>query len=295
MQLRPYYLSMSRFPKLDNPCVYALLSLVIITPGFSHGLTEDRLHNINHDIGQQPDNPKLYLQRGIILEDSEHWNEALSDYKKAFEIDSDYNEALFRQGKTYLEKGDLKKSLTILKRYIAHRPRSPAGHKILARAYADTNRLEKAVHHYDLSIKYDLNPPPQLYLDRMQVLFKTDPIPTEQIASGLMEGINKHGNTIIFSEAIIKLYTVNKNYQLALNWLDKIPESLKNSPYWLNRRADLEYKRGNKNQALRLYAKSIHQLKALPVFRQNTPALAAAQHHAEKEILRIKDQKQAVK
>jgi tetratricopeptide (TPR) repeat protein len=277
--------------KASNPLIlgnYFLLLIITATPVYAHGLTHDRLQTLDHAIAHSPKEPALYLNRGRIYQDSGLWDDALLNYAQALQIDTDFNEAIYWQGKAYFQKGDYKKAEITLQKYLSREFHAPAGHRSIAKVYSRLGDNLKAAEHYDQAINNDQNPSPQIYLERTRTLLKIDPIPVKRINSGLVDAINRHGQIVTFLDLLIDLNIKTANYQEAIVWLEKLPTNLKNTPLWLTRKGAITAFSGHRNEAKKLFRMALEGIAALPEYKQNLPAFVIVRYQAEQGILQLK-------
>jgi tetratricopeptide (TPR) repeat protein len=60
---------------------------------------------LNQAIESDQDNPTFYYARGVLFDQNEDYEKAISDYKKAIELDSNYFDALYNLGVIYFNQG----------------------------------------------------------------------------------------------------------------------------------------------------------------------------------------------
>lgn len=241
--------------------VYVLLTVLLTPCLYAHGLSHQRMHVLDHKIEDYPKDPTLYIRRGRIFQETKRWDEALFAFAKALQIDPTFYKAFYWQGNVFLRKGDYEQAEKALQKYLNQKPDSPAGHSAIAKVYTKLDDNLKAADHLDLAIKNDNNPPPQVYLERAQVLFKVHPIPDGRIYKGLNEAIKKHGSISTYLELLINLNINTKNYLQAIIWIDKLPANLNRTPRWLIKKAELEVLKGDPNNAIKFYQMSIKTIK----------------------------------
>ena len=267
--------------------LYVLLTLLSAPSLYAHGLSHQRMHTLDHEIERYPKDPTLYIRRGRIYQETKQWDDALFDFETALLIDPTFYKAFYWQGNTLLRKGDYEQAEKSLLKYLNKKPDSPSGHSAIAKVYIKLGNHLKAADHLDLAISNDNNPPPQVYLERAQVLFKVHPIPDGRINRGLNEAIKKHGSISTYLELFINLNINTKNYQQALVWIDKLPTNLKRTTRWLIKKAELEAQKGDQNNALKFYQMSIESIKNLPQHKQNLPVYVAMRKKAKRGIDQI--------
>eukprot|EP01027_Heterolobosea_sp_BB2_P027427 GEZU01042820.1.p1 GENE.GEZU01042820.1~~GEZU01042820.1.p1 ORF type:complete len:213 (-),score=46.44 GEZU01042820.1:130-768(-) len=83
------------------------------------------LENYNALIAKDPNNPKLYHERGNIHFDEKNYEEALADYNKAIELDGNYFMYYFDRGDLYIVRDDFKQAMKDATKCIELNPRFP--------------------------------------------------------------------------------------------------------------------------------------------------------------------------
>ncbi|MEQ8624665.1 MAG: tetratricopeptide repeat protein [Vicingaceae bacterium] len=76
------------------------LSYLLIT-----GQTDEALANFDKAIANDPQNPSLYYNRGLIYDELGDMENAAKDYNKALEVDSTFFDAAYNLGAMYFNKG----------------------------------------------------------------------------------------------------------------------------------------------------------------------------------------------
>ena len=264
---------------------FLVVFLAISSPSaFAHGVTHDRLEAVNHDISHCPDDPVLYVKRGRVHADAEHWDEALKDYETALKIDPDYHETRFWQGDVLIRMGKYQRARATLQIYLKHLPESPSGNRAMGQVMLKLAEFTKAADYYDRAIESDANPPPQLYLERARALMQARPLPEKRILAGLAAGLVRHPFNVPIIEQLVNVNVSLEAYTQAIVAMNSLPAVVQDLPNWIIRRAKIEALRGHRTAALRLYKRALERLEAMPEKRKRLPAFAKARHLAERGI-----------
>lgn len=91
------------------------------------GQREEAVTLATKAIEAAPDSGDAYLQRGLFLDGSRKFAEALADFTKVLEIDP-RSEVYHYRGCTHFKLGKIKESLADFDKYLALRPDAKAGH-----------------------------------------------------------------------------------------------------------------------------------------------------------------------
>jgi tetratricopeptide (TPR) repeat protein len=92
------------------------------------------------------------------------WNEAESAYRKALDINPNYERAYINLGNVYLSKGEIDKALIAYEKTLSLNPQHANAHKNLALALYATGNYKLAITHYDKAIELGVSPD-QNFLD----------------------------------------------------------------------------------------------------------------------------------
>ncbi|MEJ2416997.1 MAG: tetratricopeptide repeat protein [Exilibacterium sp.] len=267
--------------------IAAVLIAAVSPTVFSHGAAQDRLHRLEHEIEHHPDDPALYVKRGRVYRDAEQWDNALNDFVSALKIDRQYHEARYWQGEALMQKGDLRGAEQVLKKYITQVPDSPSGNRTLSQVLMQLHKYPQAAYYLDQTIQHDSRPPPQVFLERARALANITPLPTRRIVAGLKKGLVKHPRNVVIINELVRIYELAEQRDSALAAIDLLPSRLRDSPKWLNRRAQIEMHRGHRKRALDLYRQTIAKIDALPEQRRRLPAFVHARQAAESGISKL--------
>lgn len=259
----------------------AWIGLLLPMAALSHGAIHERLATLDRQIERTPRAASLYVQRGRVYRDAEHWEDALNDYTRARELNPRLDEALYWQGEAWLRVGELERARDVLQQYLERVPASPAGHRALAQVLVEQGEWAEAARHFDRSIASDGKPPAQTYLERARALAQIRPVPLEEIRRGLEQGLAVHPYHVAIVSELIDVDRNALDFGSALQRFEQLPPMLQNLPEWLNHRAELEAERGDREAAAGYYRAALSRIAELPPTRQQLPAIASAQREAE--------------
>lgn len=272
---------MNKKPNLITAFSIGLILCVLTDTLHAHGLANDRIADISHQIEHQPKDAILYLKRGRVALDSAHWKDALRDFEKAEQLNENLFDAIYWQGYAKLKQGYTQSASEQLIRYLKKSPTSPSGHQYLAQAYVLLGKYSDAANHYDLAIQYNVNAQPQVYVERVQALNKITPPPSKRIAKGIQDGIDILGPQINLLELMVETYAQAKQYKSAILWHTRYPQSLRNTPSWMLKHGQLYEWDDQVTEALLWYSKSIQSIALFTPAKQALPAYQNLKNHAQ--------------
>lgn len=250
----------------------------------AHGLMSDRLAAINREVVLNPNDAKLYIKRGRIFQNADHWQQALTDFKKAEAVDPTLNETLYWQGLAHLKLSELKDAKTLLARYLEKKPDAALGYRLLAHVYLEEKLYSHAEKNFDLAIAKDKNATPSLYIERARAQQQIKPLPSDRIQRGLNEGIAMHGNIVLYVSELVELYRVQNDYLTANKWINTLPCHVQESIKWQMIKADIASASGKPLEAKYLYQSVLDKINELPSDKKRATAFSSAQMKAKKAL-----------
>lgn len=268
-----------------------LVLLTMWAQAFAHGTVGNRMADVNHALEHDPDDARLYMERGRIHQEKQRWSEALADYDRARQLDKNLHEAVYWTGLLWFERLEYPVAEQLLQKYVSLTD-SPQGHTALGELYMQTDKPELSAQHYDKAIKLDITPPPGLYLKRARALMQAQPVAPsakylKDIVTGIDEGIDRHGELATYLELLIELYDRNGDYRQALDTVARLPSSLRQSPAWQLRKAELQLKAGDKKSATTTYLEVIDAVERLPEHRRNVKANIEVKQEAQLALTKL--------
>ena len=247
----------------------------------SHNGSHDRIRQVTHDIEHHPKNPDLRVKRGRMHRDSEQYDLAIQDFKKALSMNPKHQEALYWISEVYTRTHQIPKAKKHLKLLISNSANSPKAHQLLGEIYKKNQQFEESVKHYDLSINVDRKPSPQIFIDRAEAIKQlTSMKPKEttlSVIKSIEQGIEFHGPLINYSSFLIEYLMVQEEYQLALDWFEYLPNAVQNTPKWLNQKAHIYEKQGEKKKAIKAYQQTLSVIDSMTERKKRLKA-----HESEK-------------
>jgi tetratricopeptide (TPR) repeat protein len=106
---------------------------------------------------QSNDDPKALLKRGIALNDSGKYDEAIAKYNQAIKVDPNYQDAYYETAYTFFSTGKEKEAIPYLEKLISLNSSSAQAYDMLGSIYDDMKQPDKAMEYYKLGIKADPN------------------------------------------------------------------------------------------------------------------------------------------
>lgn len=253
---------------------------------WAHGTSATRLSALTHSIEHHP-SAELYIRRGRVQFDSEHWQLALADFDKAIELESENAEAIFWQAEVYNRLRQTPQAIQRLLDYLAVEPNSPLGHWRLAGILTKQKRFNEALPHYQSAIALDTNPSPQIYQDFINNLIAIQPRPEKTIDLAISQSQEAHPHAITLVQQAVDYYTEQGEYEKALALLEMQPKSISDSPAWLLRKAEWHIQLGDDKLATQSLEDVEKSIEALPPHRRELLVFQKLKQRAADLLLSI--------
>ena len=253
----------------------------------AHGNSNERIHSIDHDIYHQPNNALLFLKRGQVHLDEQHWPLALADFKKAWQLDNTLFESWYWQARVYFGQQQVGKAHHALAQYLHLQPTSAKGALLMAQIFNDQGEYQQAHAFFNQAISNDRNPLPQVFIDRANNLAQMDSGTFTEIEQGLHQALAIQPNNVALIDALVDIATESGLFAEALAALQFLPQLLQNSPLWLLKKAELEHLNGQPQRAASAYEATIAAVHALPHQREQLPKFKAIKAKAQAQLLQL--------
>ena len=255
-----------------------LLSLLIIWSGCStaHVGVDSSIERYNALIREQPGQSELYLKRGELHRESQHWELAWADYQQAQRLSASPEqqlEILFCMGRMQLQAGRPEKASPLLEQVLEQNPDYIRARLNLARSYLALNRPGQAVEQMDRYIVLLKRPSPDFYLERAQMTQALGPDGYARLVQGLDDGINALGPIVTLMGKLIEVHLEQGNTEMALTRFEQLSPLLKSLPTWQAKKGDIHSQAGDQRTAQKSYEQALQTLRQLPAGRQSTRAM----------------------
>lgn len=238
-----------------------------------HPDLDDRIMDLSSLIEADPQNAKLYFDRGKLYLQHEEFEEAIADLECSLNIDSSQKTVRLAFAKALLKGGYAKQSKLILDEYLVEFPGGASALVTRAQALAQLGSYLESASDYTQVIMAIQDPTPDLYIARSESFAQAGEDFVQRAIDGLDEGIEWFGAIVT-----LELYAVDLEVQLSQfdSALDRLELIAKQSPrkerYHIERAKVLELA-GRTTQAKSAYKAGLLAVESLPFRIRNTKAM----------------------
>jgi tetratricopeptide (TPR) repeat protein len=140
--------------------IVLLVSLVVGCSGGDKEMQAEKLLNskpfeeITDSINDFPEEPELYLKRGLLLSQNNFHVQAVADYKKAWELKPEESTAFAYSSGLFLSGREVE-AIAFLKQCLASYPDSPEFARRLSEAYVQSGKTKEALDQYNAILEKD--------------------------------------------------------------------------------------------------------------------------------------------
>ncbi|MCG6938244.1 MAG: tetratricopeptide repeat protein [Gammaproteobacteria bacterium] len=223
---------------------------------------------ITAQLEEQGDSPQLYAKRARIYQDNQHWQEAMSDFNKAAELDPDNVDYDLDRASLCYDAGEYQRSLDFVDLYLLRREGTAEALLIKAQSYLALEDYQRAAKSYESALSDAAGQfSPEYYVEFADTLTKTGD--KRKALQVLQQGINQIGAISVFQVKAAELEVDLKLYDSALKRIDQILGQSQRKDIWLSRRADILASAGRDKEAQQVYQQAYSALQQLPQRLQN--------------------------
>src|SRR6266850_6120628 len=129
-----------------------------------------QLEELTQQIGKQPSNAELYLNRGDLYRAQEKWDAAQADFDFAWALNPKLDRVDFLRGRMFLEANWPISAKLALDHFLAKQSNHVEALVLRARALTKLESRVAAAQDYTRAIQLTTESRPDLYLERAQVL-----------------------------------------------------------------------------------------------------------------------------
>lgn len=261
---------------LLQPVRKARLLTIVLTiscslPVLAHGPGHEEIRQITAQLAEQGDSAQLYAKRAHILQDNQHWLEAMSDLDKAAELDPENVDYDLDRAYLSYSAGEYQRSLDFVNLYILRHDSTAEAVLLKARCYRALNQNHEAAEFYELALSdastLDGEVPLEWYVEFSDTLTATGD--KQKALQVLEQGISQLGAISVFQVKAAELEVDLEIYDSALERIDQLLAQSQRKDIWLTRRADILASAGREKEAQQTYQQAYAALQQLPQRLQN--------------------------
>ena len=248
-----------------------------------------QIEEVTKEIAKDPKNPELYVRRGELRRQHVEWDLAHEDYDRADALSPNLPIVDLLRGRLYSDSGWPLSALACVNHFLSKQPKHPEALVIRARIRTRLGLRHSAAEDYSAAIRMSPEPVPDLFIERAQLLGSLGPEYLAEALRGLDEGIARMGSLVTLQLFAIDVELKQKNFDGALQRVDKIAEKSPRKETWLVRRGEILQQAGRPEEARRAYQSALASLQTLPPTRRYVPAMQELEKRIKRELVSLGD------
>ncbi|HXG48587.1 MAG TPA: tetratricopeptide repeat protein [Methylomirabilota bacterium] len=277
-----------RMQTLFSLAAFGLLPWTALGHGDVHGQIVD----VTAQIAKDPTNASLLIRRGELYRVNQHWDHAQSDFDRALTLAPGLAVVDFLRGRLYLEADWPHSACAALDRFLAIHTNHVEALVTRARARQKIEDRLAAAMDYTRAIQFAVEPRPELFIERAQVLMAAGTNHFAEALRGLDEGIARLGPLVTLQLYAIDLEIKLGRFDEALRRLDHVAAQSPRKETWLARRGEILTQAGRPEEARAAFQAALSALDKLPQSRRNVPAMMELEKRIKAELQTLNGKQQ---
>ncbi len=265
-----------------------LILLTLLSARVSaHEGTHEQILALTAAIEAEPTNARLYWERGELYRTHRNWDDALSDFAKAGELDPDLFEVDLGRARLYQALGYLHAAEHSAARYLLRVPHAAEAHRVRAELLVAIGRPRAGADAYTAALALPDGPTPEIYVARALALVSAGE--PEQALGGLDEGLVRYGSPVVALQLLaIEIELEQERTDAALLRLEILSTSSPRQETWHARRGDILEGAGRLDEARHAYQQALAAIATLPPPRRRVDAMSTLESQLKVALERLK-------
>jgi len=263
-----------------------VVTLIAALPVAAHGPGLDEIDAISTQLTESGEPAALYAKRARVYQNNHMWTQAMSDFDRAAELDSQNPQYDLDRAQLSFEADEFLRALDFIDLYLLRHESSNEALLIRARSYRALGQYQAAVESYRLALAelstFEGSPMPEWYIEYADTWLLAG---EKRNALGvLQQGIEQLGVLGVLQLRAAELEVDLELYDSALARIDQLLTQAQRKDLWLARRADILSKAGREDEAFWTYVQAYASLQSLPPRLQNLPVSIELENRLEQQF-----------
>ncbi len=228
-----------------------LLAVANVTVGHP-GLHHD-LERVSQALSKEPDRVDLLVKRGRLFRLDAHPRASLVDLDRAFRLAPDDRGVALERGLTLSTLRRDQEAEAELTRFIRLGGTASVAYAERGHVRARGRQLEPAIADYSAAL--ERKPVVDVYLARAHVQEASGRL--DAAAKGLSDGLSKLGGAVVLREALIRIETARRRFDVAIALIDEVLVTAQVKTEWYLRRGNVWKAAGDVAEARRDYDRAL--------------------------------------
>ena len=252
-------------------CIFVTLPCV----AFSHGQIHDLIEKVDRKLEKDSANASLYVDRGQLYLEEQHYEEAVHDFAKAIEVDKKLAEAHYYMGVALLGEKKYKEAAIFAEQAISLA--TPEDTELRSQAYfllgdirVAQKQPDQAIVAYDDAIRITPMPTPDQYIYYVDALLSLGKTKYGAAVTLLQQATDKLGPVITLEYKLLDVYALQGDTSRALAQLDTMIARGHSKEVLFYRKGEIYLGMKEKAKASAAFNQALLSINELPLHRQST-------------------------
>ncbi|MEL7532300.1 MAG: hypothetical protein AAFN10_13365 [Bacteroidota bacterium] len=241
----------------------------------AHGPVHELINEVSKQIEADPQNARLYLERGEYYRLDHNFDASYSDLLFAERLDSSLHiDVAFHLAQLFSEQRYPQSALTYIDKFLAAYPQHVKGLITRAGIYKQLGQDSLSVNDFSEALRFAKEPRPHHFLEIAQATLRTDSTDFIGAKYWLAKGERVLGFNIVLRSYAIEIDRLAQDWPAAIAKVDDIISRLARHEKWLLYKAELLEEAGQIPQAIETYEATLKAIEGLPRRMKATRAVS---------------------
>ncbi|MDC1287838.1 hypothetical protein N8198_08125 [Gammaproteobacteria bacterium] len=263
-----------------------VVTLIAALPVAAHGPGLDEIDAISTQITESGEQAALYAKRARVYQNNHMWTQAMSDFDRAAELDSQNSQYDLDRAQLSFEADEFLRALDFIDLFLLRHESSNEALLIRARSYRALGQYQPAVESYRQALAelstFEGSPMPEWYIEYADTWLLAGE--KRNALRVLHQGIEQLGVLGVLQLRAAELEVDLELYDSALARIDQLLTQAQRKDLWLARRAEILSKAGRDDEAFWTYVQAYASLQSLPPRLQNLPVSIELENRLQQQF-----------
>lgn len=183
----------------NSLAIKAITFLFLLIGGtiFAHGNLTIRIKEKTEAISKNPNNSKLYFQRGFLYQQHLEFNKAITDYKKAESLGFDDKILYYRRAEVFNSTKNSKEALKAIESYFKIDSKDIKIYKLKSHILIQDKQFDEALKSYDYVIANTIDLRPEDFIEHANIILSINNTNYNDAIASINLGLDKLGKNTL--------------------------------------------------------------------------------------------------
>ncbi len=243
------------------------------TISWAHGPIHEKIKIVTAEIEKSPKDAALYIKRASYYRIDENFDLAFQDLQIAETLEPTAAVLPYHYAKLFAAFQYTQSALRFINRFLETAPKHIDGLMTRAALYMQAEQDSLAVIDFQTALEHTNRPLPEHYVNVAKAILQADSTNISSAIEWLEKGEKVLGFNIVLRSYAVDIAEKEGAYTEAIATIDGIIEQLPRYEKWLVRKAELQHKAKQYEEAYATYQRAYDNIRQLPKRNQQTRAV----------------------